>query len=180
MRREQVWVVGRAGALAWLFVAAFGVRSAFVDEGEDWELPYVLFSVALLAAGILTVVMAGSQSRESTRPRLRVGGLLACGLGVALSFVAAWAVVAWAALLGTGLGLIAFARLPDRRGTFLVLAAGPLLGIAVTIAGIVGEVGRQDEHLDYPVPAGVGLAVVALVTAVGLIRLMRQPSTVPA
>ena len=52
-----------------------------------------------------------------------------------------------------------------------VLAGAQLLAIAVFIAGIEAEVGREDEWVDYPAAGGIALLVVAALTIAGIIRL---------
>jgi ABC-type transport system involved in cytochrome bd biosynthesis fused ATPase/permease subunit len=170
--RELVVVAG----LAWLVVAAYGVRSAAVADGGDWQLAYVVFMSALLVGAALSVWVAARVSRESGRPRLRTAGLAVSGVG-AVACLVAWALPLWMTLLGVGFAIVAAASGPGERRAAVLLAAAQLVGVAVMFAGIATEVGRRDEWGDYPAAGGIALAVVAGITIVALLGV---PAAQPA
>jgi hypothetical protein len=154
-------------------IAAFGVRWVIVDDGDNWESAYVAFSATLLVAAVLTFVVVARVSASSPRRRLRLAGLVICGVGVAASIVA-WAYPLWMTVLGVGLATVASAAARRFQRTLLVLAAGQLIGLAVMIAGIEAELGRRDEWGDYPAASALGLATTAGTMIAGLVILRRR------
>lgn len=155
---------------AWLVVAGYGVRSATVDDDGDWELTYLVFSLALLVGVALSVTVATLATRQSDRPRLRMVGLVVSSLGGVASLVA-WALPLWMTVLGVGFAMVAVASGPRQRRPLTLLAAGQLVGIAVLFAGIAAEVGRRDYWGDYPAAGGIAVGVVAAITIIALLGL---------
>ncbi len=159
--------------LAWLVVAGYGVRTAIVDDGSDWELTYIVFSLALLVGAAASVAAATLATRRSGRPRLRMVGLVVSGLGGAAALVA-WALPLWMTILGVGFAMVAVASEPRQRRAVALLAAGHLIGLAVLFAGIAAEVGRRDEWGDYPAAGGLALVVVAAITIFAVFGLAKS------
>jgi len=159
--------------LAWLVVAGYGLRSAIVDDGDDWELAYMVFSVALLVGVALSVTVVGWSTSQSDRRRLRMAGLVVGAVGAAAAIIA-WALPLWMTVLGVGFAMITVASGPRQRRAVALLAVGQLVGLAVMFAGIVAEVGRQDEYGDYPAAGGIALAVTATLTIIALGELTRS------
>jgi hypothetical protein len=157
---------------AWLVVAGSGGRSVVVDDGDDWQASYFVFSVALLVAAALSVMGAAWVSRGCGRPRLRAVGLVVGGVGVAASLVA-WALPLWMTVLGVGLAMVSVAAASRGRRLVGLMAAGQFAGLGVLFAGIAAEVGRRDEWGDYPAAGGIALVVTAAVMMVALVGLMR-------
>lgn len=155
---------------AWLAIASYGIGSAMIDVGDDWELTYMLFSLALLVGAALVVTVVARLTRESSRPGLRMVGLIVCSLGVVSSIVA-WALPLWMTLLGLGFAMLAIASGPRERRAVALLAAGQLVGLVVMFAGIAAEVGRQDEWGDYPAAGGIAVVVTAALTVIALFKL---------
>ena len=162
--------MGGAAAVAWAVVGLMALWSAAFDQGDDWEIAYTAFSIALLMATALTVALAAGATRVTTRATLRRVGLAVSVLGVAASVVA-WAFPLWMSILGVGLGLLAMTSAAETRRPVALLAAGHLVGLAVMVAGLAAEVGRTDEWGDHPVPGNVGAAIAAAVTVAGLVML---------
>jgi len=159
--------------LAWLVVAGYGLRSAIVDDGDDWELAYMVFSVALLVGVALSVTVVGWSTSQTDRRRLRMIGLVVGAAGAAAAIVA-WALPLWMTVLGVGFAMITVASGPRQRRAVALLAVGQLAGLAVMFAGIVAEVGRQDEYGDYPAAGGIALAITATLTIIALRELTRS------
>ena len=159
---------------AWMVVGASGLRSAMVDDGPDWELPYAVYAVAVFVGVGLTVAVAALASRASSRPGLRVAGLVVSVMGFAAASFVAWAQALWMPVLGVGLALVAAASAGRQRRGMALLAGAQLIGFAVMMAGLVAEVGRRDEWADHPVPGGIGLAVTAAVVLAGLVVVRRR------
>ena len=159
--------------MAWLVVAGYGVRSAVSDDGGEWELPYIVFSSALLVGVGASVAIATLATRQTGRPRLRMAGLGVSGLGGVASIVA-WALPLWMTILGVGFAIVALASGARERRAVALLAAGQLLGMGVMFAGIAAEVGRQDEWGDYPAAGGMAVVVVAAMTIMALFGLARS------
>jgi hypothetical protein len=138
--------------LAWLVVAGYGIRSAVVHDDGDWELTYMVFSLALLVGAVASVRVAALATRQSGRPRLRMAGLVVSSVGCAAALVA-WAFPLWMTVLGVGFAMVAVSSGRRQRRALALLAAGQLVGMAVMFAGIAAEVGSRDEWGDYPASA---------------------------
>lgn len=158
--------------LAWLVVAGYGVFNAAVDSGDDWEVSYMVFSLALAAGVALTLALAARATQGSARPRLRAVGLGVAGLGGALAFVGAWALPVWMTVLGLGFAGIALACAPGRRRAVGLLAAAQLVGLVVLYAGLIAEIGREDSG-DHPVPGGIALVLTAALVIAGLLEVRK-------
>jgi hypothetical protein len=173
MPRRAARTLTVVAGVAWLVVAGYGVRSAVVDEGSDWEPTYMVFSLALLIGAAASVRIAMLASRQSARPGLRMVGLAVSGLGGAGALVA-WALPLWMTVLGVGFAMVAVASEPRQRRAVALLAAGQLIGLAILFAGIAAEVGRRDEWGDYPAAGGLALVVVAAITVSAVFGLAKS------
>lgn len=174
MRTKVPRRVSVLGGCAWLGVAGYGISTAMTESGDSWGVGYALFTVALLLGAVSTLLIAAVASREGSRPRLRVAGLVVSGLGCAVAVMAAWALPVWMALLGAGFALVGVGAGPVRGRLLAVLAAAQLVSIAVLIAGIEAEVGRRDEWGDYPAAGGIALVVVASITVAAIVTQSRN------
>ena len=161
-------------AVAWIVVGGYGVWEIVAeDSGEDWEVPYAIFSIALLIGTLLTVAAVWIASRHGERAPMRIVGLGVCVVAV-LSTVAAWALPLWMTLSAVGYGLVAAAGAPPWRRAVALLSAAQVLGIAALFLGIAAEVGRQDEYGDHPVAFGIGALATAVATVGALVQLHRS------
>ena len=170
------WLLASVAGLAWLAVAGYGVLEIGVDSGDDWEGPYALFAVTLIVGAVLTVIAAAGLSKQGGRRRLRIAGLIVCGVGVAATLVA-WALPLWMTVLGIGLAMTAIASGPRERRAVAIFAAGQLLGLAALFVGIAAEVGEPDSYGDYPAASGIALIVTAALTIGALAQLTRTSAT---
>jgi hypothetical protein len=161
------------GGLAWLVVAGYGLVTAAVDL-EQWEVPYAVYNVALLTGVVLVLVAATRASQASPRPRLRLAGLVVCGIAGAASLAVAWAVAVWMTVLCAGLLIVTLASGPGERRAMVLLAGAQAAGLVVLFAGLLAEVGRRDEWGDHPVPGAVAIVVTAVVVILGLVELRRS------
>jgi hypothetical protein len=171
MTRSAVRRMTLAAVIAWLIVGGAGILDGFVDYGDGWAVPYTIFALALAVGAALSLAVGAQASQESARPRLRMAALAVCALGVVLSFIGAWALPLWMTILGAGFALLAAAANPAQRRALGLFAAGQLAAIAVLIVGIEGQVGRVDEHGDYPLAGGIAVLVVAATAIVALLTL---------
>lgn len=173
---EQVrgrMVVGGA-VLGWLVVGAHGLLQIASEEAsDDWEGPYLLFSIALFVGSGLTAVTAWTWSRRSERELLRRVGLGACALAV-LSTVVAWALPLWMTTLAVSFALLAVASSQRARRGLAILAASQLVGMAVLFAALAAEVGPRDSYGDYPVAFGIGLVVTSAGSVIGLLHVLQH------
>lgn len=160
-----------AAVIAWLVVGVAGIIDGFVDYGDGWAVPYTTFALALAVGAALSLAVGAQATRESARPRLRIAALAVCALGAVLSFIGAWALPLWMAILGAGFGLLAASANPAQRRPLALLGAGQLAAIAVLIVGIEAQVGRVDEYGDYPLAGGIAVLVVAATAIVALLTL---------
>jgi hypothetical protein len=171
MSRSAVRTMTLVAGAAWLIVAGSGVIDGFVDYGDGWALPYTVFALALALGAALSLAVGAQATQESARPRLRMVALAVCALGAVLSFIGAWALPLWMAILGVGFAMLAAAAHPAQRRPLGLLAAGQLAGIAVLIVGIEAQLGRVDEYGDYPLAGGVAVFVVAVTAIAALLTL---------
>ena len=160
--------------LAWVIVAGYGLLDAAVDFGDSWGVPYAVFNLALSVGVVLVLAAVQQATRGSARSRLRVAGLIVMGVGAAASFVGAWALPLWMTVLGAGLVTITFATAPGERRAVGLLAASQVAGLVVLFAGLIAEIGRQDEYGDHPVPGGIAIIVTATLVIAGLVELTRR------
>ena len=154
-----------AAGAAWLVVGACGVRALMVNEGEDWELPYNVFALALLVGAVLTVVLLTAATGDAARPRLRVIGLAATVLGTAASFIA-WALPVWMTVLGAGFALLAASSPLPLRRTVGLLAAGQLAGIATQFGCLAFGV-SEDVASDLALVVTGAVMALALTSPLG-------------
>ena len=156
--------------VAWVVAGGAGSWSSMFDS-DDWELSYTIFTVALLVAACLTVMLAAAASQGTTRPALRRLGLIVGGLGVLSCGVGAWAVPLWTTLLGAGLAVLAWSSPGPARRAVAVLAGGQVAGVVVLIAGETAGIGRTDEWGNHPVAGIIGVAVIVAAAIAGLVML---------
>ena len=166
----------RAGLLAliaggsWITAALLMIA---IDDTETWQIAYSLFSVAVLVAGVLTVIaMVGLGKRVGGLGVLGMVGFVVASIGVLLSIVA-WAVPLWMGLEGVGFLLVGAAAL--RSGAILprvpvvltssAFLAGPVVFVVVDAL----ELGWQDSYGDYPLAWILGAAVGAGLMTIGLV-----------
>lgn len=164
--------------LGWAGVGAYGVWEMSGEQaGDGWGRPYVLFSIALVVALAFSVAAAWNCTRAAARPGLHTVGL---GVGVlaVLSSLVAWATPLWATLFAVSCAVLAAAAPRVHRTGLAVLAAAQLVGIAVMIAAIEAELGSRDSYGDYPAAFGLGNAVIAAGSVLGVALLARANSPV--
>lgn len=164
-------VSGRAlggAVLGWLGVTVYGIW-VVAGEGtsDNWEQPYMLFSIALLVATVSTLAVGAAVSRDTDRPVARWFGIGFGVLAVAGSVVA-WALPLWMTLVA--LSAVGFTLASGRsvRPGLAGLAAAQVIGMAAMYAAIQAEVGPRDSYGDYPVAFGIGLIVAPAVSALAL------------
>jgi hypothetical protein len=165
----------RAGTFA-LAAAFFWLAAAVVYgvgiEGDDWQMGYLLFSIAILLGGILGLLAAvGVSKRLGGLGVTGMIGLVITGVGVVASIVA-WAVPFWMGIQGIGLLVLGIAVLRSGiapKWSTVLVSSGFLLGVITFIAANAAELGDIDEWGDYPDAWALGGAVGMVIVAVGLI-----------
>ena len=154
--------------LGWLGVAIAGVWE--IAGGDS---PYLLFSITLMLAAVLSVAAVWWGTRNADRATLRL-----CGLGIGVlavaSSVVAWASPLWMTLLAITFAVWAVAAPRALRPGLATLAAAQLVGVGATIVAIESEVGPQNSYGDYPAAFGLGLLVTGVGSALGLAVLARS------
>lgn len=103
-------------AVLWLATAGVSRLRYLYADGEDWELPYAVFSIVLLiaaAATTLTVVRYTSKLNGHRAPR--IAAIVLALVGVA-STIMAWAFPLWAVLLAAGFAALAATGSRHARG----------------------------------------------------------------
>ena len=178
MNRISEQGVAAGAILGWLGVGIYGVwEIADEQAGDGWQRPYLLFSISLSLAAVLTLSVAWVSTRGTEHTALRRWGL---GIGViaVASTAVAWALPLWMTLLALCFIVLAVAAQHHERTVLGALGAAQLIGIAVIIAAEAAEVGRRDSYGDYPAAFGLGLVVTAVLSMVGLTSFARaMPAT---
>jgi hypothetical protein len=138
----------------------------------NWQVFYAVFSAAILAGGVLTVLsMIGMSKRSGGLGFFAMAGLAIVVLGVAAS-VLAWAVPFWMGV--QGVGLVVFGGVALRNGTApklptMLTASGFIIGVITFVVLNVAQVGPTDSYGDYPLAWGIGGAVGMVLVSAGLI-----------
>lgn len=140
---------------------------------SDWNGTFIIFVAFVVGAGAMTLMTtAGLRERHGGLGWLGVSGLVIASLGVASTFIIAWAMPLWMTVQGVGYLMVALAMFPigvAPRVPSLAYGSGMLLGsVAWGIARAL-EVGRVDEWGDYPTAFVIGGGVGFVVTAAGLL-----------
>ncbi len=159
-------------ASAGMWLVAMLAYVFMTGDGSDWQVYYMIFSAALLVAGVLGVLaMIGVNRRHGGLGVLGMVGIGITALGVASS-VLAWAVFFWMAIQGIGyliFGIAVLRRDVAPRLSTVLVSGGLAVGfIAFVIANIL-EVGRRDSYGDYPVAWAIGAVVGSVLLAIGLL-----------
>lgn len=172
--------VGMHASLAAGSWGVFGLSAIYREFGTDdegWRGAYMLYTVLLLLAIVAALVSVAS----ATGPKRVKGRPLAtclCALA-AFSAVIAWAQLLWAVLLACSVATLAANGLRLRREAVMV-AAGPLGGLVVSIVGVNVKLGDRGSYGDYPTAQMAGVVIGSLLTAAALVHFAwRARRTVP-
>ena len=155
-----MWLIA---ALAHLFMTG---------AGDDWQIYYLVFSAALVVAGVLGLLtMVGVNRRLGGLGTVGMIGIGIVALGVAASVIA-WAIFLWMTVQAIGylvFGIAVLLRGGAPRVPTVLVSGGLMVGsIAFVIANML-EIGERDSYGDYPLAWFVGTAVGAVLIGVGLI-----------
>jgi hypothetical protein len=160
-------------AVLWLAVGGFSRLRALHADGEDWELPYALFSVFLIisaAASTFTVLMYTSKSGPRSTSRIAAIALAIVGV---VSTVMAWAFPLWAVLLAAGFAALAVTGSPQTRSA-IRLSGALLVGLAVAFIALTAKIGPPGEYNDHSEAQSWGVTVACGLTAIVLAMLARR------
>lgn len=167
---KRAGLLALIGAVSWIAAAVLMIS---INDTEDWQGTYYLFSIAVLVAGVLTVIaMIGVGRRVGGLGALGLTGVIVTGIGVLFSIVA-WAIPLWMGVQGIGLLLIGAAVL--RAGTTVPRTAIVLTSVAFLSGPVVFvildalEVGWRDSYGDYPLAWIISTAVATGLIAIGLV-----------
>ena len=166
--RAGLFAVASAGF--WLAAAAVYLVESTTEVFDDGSnLDYLLFSIAILAAGVLGLLatMGVSKKHGELGIKGRVG-LVLIGLGVVASIIA-WAIPLWMGL--QGIGYLVFGSTVLSRGiapnwATLLVSSGFLIGVVTWAVLTFAEAGARDQYGDYPLAWEIGALV-----AIGLVSL---------
>lgn len=178
MNRNNGRLVVAGAIVGWIGVGIYGVwQIAAEDAGEGWELPYAMFTVALILATALSLVVGWTAGSDIARPTLRRCAVGVGALALASALMVAWALPLWMALIAVSLVLFAITAPPDTRTALGIVAAAQIVGIAALYVAVIAEIGEQDSYGDYPAAFGVGLVVTGVFSVLGLATFARVSST---
>jgi hypothetical protein len=159
-----------AGAALWVAAAVYGAALYYLNT--EWLPSWLVFIVLVVGAGVMTLLTtAALRERHGGLGWLGLVGLVILGAGVALAFIASWAVPFWMAVEGIGMLLVAVAMWPlsvAPRAATIGYGAGQLVGVAGFALLSYLEVGTPDEFGGYPA-AGIGAAIGLCITAAALL-----------
>ena len=159
--RNLLSAVLLVAALLWL---ATGIASRTGLAGDDWEVPYAIFSVLLLmvaatSAGAITVYTAKPKDRSVRR----VAAVALAILAVA-STIISWAFVVWAVLLAAAFAALTTTGTRQCRDAGW-LSAALLAGLAVALVGLWAELGDPGEYNDYSDAQSWGVTVACVLAS---------------
>jgi hypothetical protein len=167
---KRAGLLALISAVSWIAAAVLMIA---INDSEDWQITYYMFSIVVLVAGVLTVIaMVGVGRRVGGLGALGLIGVVVACIGVLFSIVA-WAIPLWMGLQGFGLLLIGGAVL--RAGTVVPRTAVVLSSVAFLSGPVVFiildalEVGWQDSYGDYPLAWIISTGVAVALMAVGLV-----------
>jgi hypothetical protein len=182
VRRSGTAII--AAGVMWLTTLGLAIAADVLEatsgtfDGTE-ETLWGIMTVAIVAAGVLTVAGLAGLRRELTMGKAGIVGLILSGLGSAFGVVA-WAFPIWGGLLGIGMLIFSLALI--RQGQAPRWAAGSfgfgmLTGIAIFFLLDLLKVGQINSYGDYPVAANVGAAVMLAASALGSIGVGRWLNT---
>jgi hypothetical protein len=167
----------RAGTLAlasaalWFAAAAIIFFTTFRND-DEWQAAYLVFSIAVLAAGVLGLLAAiGVSKRLGGLGATGMIGLVITGLGVVASILT-WAVYFWMTLQGIGLLVLGIAILRSGiapKWSTMFVSSGFLVGIITWIVADAAGLGGLDEWGNYQEAVWLSLIVGAVIVAIGMI-----------
>ncbi len=169
-------------AVAWIVVPiAWGLSTLLYEDGggDGFTVLGVLGWAALVAAGVLTMLVMLKVEVIPSRARFRTPGIVALGLGILVTIPMFWAVPVWAGLFAVAMILFAISTRRE-RGATLVIAGAMIVGVASLFVLTALEVGTPDPtYGDYPIAWTTSFTVAAVGAAIGNILLARSqaPST---
>jgi hypothetical protein len=173
-----------AAGVLWLAVLGLAIAADILEatsgtfDGAE-ETLWGIMTVAIVTAGLLTVITLAGLRRELVMGKAGMVGLILAGLGTAFGVVA-WAFPIWGGLLGIGmliygLALIRHGQAP--RWVAISFGFGMLTGIVVFILLDQLKLGRIDSYGDYPVASDIGGALMLTTSALGSIGVGRWLNT---
>jgi hypothetical protein len=166
----------RAGTFALVSAGFWLAAAAIVAFGgmftDDWQAAYLVFSVAVLVAGVLGLLtVIGVSSRLGGLGLVGMIGIVVTGVGIFVS-LAAWALSLWMGL--QGIGLLVFGLAALRTGivpkwSTLFTSSGFLIGAIIWMVATAAKIGEPDAYGDYEAAWDIGAVVGMAIVAIGLI-----------
>lgn len=178
-----VWPNGRtvplSAAALWAVVAVAWSVARVLERTRAWEgspsSAFMVGYVALIGAGILTLIHVLAATGGSTRSTKTKAGIAVIGVGLAVSVAIGWALPIWAAVYGVGMLLVsAGGRLPVVGW----LMGGSFVGATAMLFVLTAlKVGTPDSYGDYPVAWTTATLVATLGASLAMLiasRIRRQ------
>lgn len=165
-------------ALSWVTVAAMWGASAWAGRTRPWEETpqqfYMIGAIALLAAGLMTLIVVVEARSRAIRPTVASIGVGVVVLGVAASVVA-WAVPLWTTVYGIGMLLVVAGGSLRRPATLMAAAFLSSTGAFILLTAL--QVGTPDRYGDYPVAGAAAVILGTLGPAAAMAIHARRPIT---
>ena len=155
-----------------LIIVGFGL--GFTDDFDTTV--YLIWSVSILAAGVLTFIAAlGLRQRRGNLGGLGATGVVVLGVGVVVS-VLTWATPLWMMIQGVGMLLVVLSMRPISgapQTARIAYGSGMLIGAITFFVLTAMKVGTPDSYGNYPMAWAFGLVVGLVIVAGGLLGMGR-------
>lgn len=170
-----VGALGMSGLFAYISAAPFVLQGRHGLDQQGFALVFGAGAIALIGATQFNVVLLRRFAPQRIVVWALAAATLAGGVFVALSVthtggllgfvLPAWAVLAMLGFVLPNAPAVALSRHPDAAGTAAALLGAAQFGIGAVIAPAVGVLGNDEIALSVVMTAGVGIALLALVSA---------------
>jgi len=164
-------------AIAWIVVpVAWGLSTLLENDGggDAFTALSALGWAALIAAGVLTLLLMLRVDPIPSRSRAYQTGLVAFGLGILVTIPMFWAVPVWAGLYAVAMVLFALSTFRERAAS-LVIAGAMVVGVGSLYLLTALEVGTPDPtYGDYPIAWTTSFTVAAVGAAIGNLLMGRS------
>ncbi len=181
---ERTRVFAQIAAAAWLIGSViWSIDVGFDRFGDDGNVMNLIGWVALVVAGVFTLLAILGVAPAHHRGPMVKTGIAFHALGLTATVVVFWAVPLWAALYSIAMVLYAIG-LPQVRRATLIVAGAMVAAVAAFIVLTALQVGTPDSYGDYPIAWATSFFLATIGGALGSLVLSRREtdskSNIPA